>query len=411
MKGEWTMGTSRRVFVRTMALVTLMPAAAWMFFAFIVGAQEPPKGASLPPPHSAEAQLLQELKAFDNPEGAIFSEDGRFVFISSSAELGMPSKGFHWTEKTGFISKLSVEADGTLKMVNRDLIRGLTAPLGMAVSTVATGRFPKGSIFLCTGGLPLADAAGNEISDPGRLTSKILIFDADGKILGEIPWNAGSLLAKVTGAPATLPNAAAFDRDGNLYLADTGLAGGTLQPKLETRPGVVMIAHGAIDDLASSRTPGAMPSFISMPGGPDGIEVSPADGTIHVNTVGVAAGLPDADKGGMWRLTKDDFRAGRLPPTLSTGWGALDGLDFTVKGTRLDTQILEPNYITVLPPGSDRVMSLRINGLTRDLLGPADIAIRTRPDGTSLLVIPELMATSPNTNDNSILVVRLPSGM
>src|SRR5262245_23498478 len=104
----------------------------------------------------------------------------------------MPSKGFHWTEKAGFISKLSVEADGTLKMVNRDLIRGLTAPLGMAVSAVATGKFPKGSIFLCTGGLPLADAAGNEISDPGRLTSKILIFDVDGKILGEIPWSAGS---------------------------------------------------------------------------------------------------------------------------------------------------------------------------------------------------------------------------
>ena len=341
----------------------------------------------------------------------IFSADGRFVFVSSSAELGMPSKGFHWTEKAGFISKLSVEADGTLKMVNRELIRGLTAPLGMAVSTVATGKFPKGSIFLCTGGLPLADAAGNEISDPGRLTSKIVVFDVDGKILGEIPWGAGSLLANVTGAPATLPNAAAFDRDGNLYLADTGLAGGTLQPKLETRPGVVMIAHGAIDDLASGRAPGTMPTFISMPGGPDGIEVSPVDGSIHVNTVGVAAGLPDADKGGMWRLAKDDFRAGRLPAAFSTGWGALDGLDFTARGARLDTQILAPNYITILPPGSDRVMSLRITGLTRDLAGPADIAIRSRPDGTALLVIPELMATSPNTNDNSILVVQLPSGI
>jgi hypothetical protein len=410
-KGGSMMGIPRPKLVRLTAAATLLAVAVGVLVALTLGAQEQPKGAPVPPPHSVSGQLLQELKAFDNPEGAIFSADGRFVFISSSAELGMPSKGFHWTEKAGFISKLSVEADGTLKMVNRDLIRGLTAPLGMAVNTVATGRFPKGAIFLCTGGLPLADAAGNEISDLGRLTSKILIFDVDGRILGEIPWAAGSFLAKVTGAPATLPNAAAFDRDGNLYLADTGLAGGTLQPKLETRPGVVMIPHGAIDDLASGLTPSPMPSFISMPGGPDGIEVSPVDGTIHVNTVGVAAGLPDADKGGMWRLTKDDFRAGRLPAAFSTGWGALDGLDFTAKGTRLDTQILAPNYITVLPSGSDRVMSLRINGLTRDLAGPADIAIQSRPDGSLLLVIPELMATSPNTNDNSILVVLISGGM
>src|SRR5262245_50867249 len=266
-----------------------------------VAQQDAPKGAPVPPAHKVSGRLLQELKSFDNPEGAIFSDDGRFVLISNSAELGMPDKGFHWTEKAGFVSKLSVEADGTLKMVNPKLLSGLTAPLGMAVLPVATKKFPKGSIFLCTGGLPLADASGTEIKDPARLTSKIIVFNVDGRILGEVPWSAGSVLAKVTGAPATLPNAAAFDKQGNLYLADTGLAGATLEPKLEARPGVVMIPHGAIDALASGQATSARIGFIPMPGGPDGIEVSPLDGTIHVNTVGVAAGLPDTDKGGMWK--------------------------------------------------------------------------------------------------------------
>jgi len=376
-----------------------------------VAQQDAPKGAPVPPAHKVSGRLLQELKGFDNPEGAIFSADGRFVFVSNSAELGMPDKGFHWTEKAGFVSKLSVEADGKLKMVNAKLITGLTAPLGMAVNPVATKKFPKGSIFLCTGGLPLADASGTEIKDPARLTSKIVVFNVDGKVLGELPWNAGSALAKATGAPATLPNAAAFDRQGNLYVTDTGIGGGSVEPKLETRPGVVMIPHDAIDTLASGGTPASKVAFISMPGGPDGVEVSPVDGAIHVNTVGVAGGLPDSDKGGLWRLTKDDFKAGRLPKAFSGGWGALDGLDFTRAGTRLDTQILPPNYITVVTKGSKKVLSLTITGLTRDLAGPADIAVHSRRDGSSLLVIPELAATSPNNNENTVLVVLLPAGL
>jgi hypothetical protein len=323
----------------------------------------------------------------------------------------MADKGFHWTEKAGFISKLSVEADGTLKMVNQRLVSGLTAPLGMAVNPVATKKFPKGAVFVCTGGLPLADASGTDIKDPARLTSKIVVFNVDGRVLGELPWNAGSMLAKVSGAPATLPNAAAFDKQGNLYVTDTGLGGGAVEPKLETRPGIIMVPHDAIDAVAAGETPSAKPVFLAMPGGPDGIEVSPVDGTIHVNSVGTAAGMSDPDKGGMWRLTRDDFKAGRLPKAFSGGWGALDGLVFTAKGTRLDTQILPPNYITVVTKGSDKVLSLTITGLTRDLAGPADIAVHTRRDGSSLLVIPELSATSPNKNDNPVLVVLLPAGL
>jgi hypothetical protein len=163
--------------------------------------------------------------------------------------------------------------------------------------------------------------------------------------------------------------------------------------------------------LASGGAPSSKVAFIPMPGGPDGVEVSPIDGTIHVNTVGVAAGLSDTEKGGMWRLTRDDFKAGRLPKAFSSDWGALDGLVFTRNGTRLDTQILAPNYITVVTKGSTKVLSLTITGLTRNMAGPADIAVHSRRDGTSLLVIPELAATSPNNGENTVLVVLLPAGL
>jgi len=43
------------------------------------------------------------------------------------------------------------------------------------------------------------------------------------------------------------------------------------------------------------------------------------------------------------------------------------------------------------------------------LTGPADIAVRKMSDGTYLLVIPQLSATSPNKVDNPVTVVQLPA--
>jgi hypothetical protein len=44
------------------------------------------------------AAIIQVLKAFDNPEGAIFSADGSHVFISNSAEIGDRGPNFGWAE-------------------------------------------------------------------------------------------------------------------------------------------------------------------------------------------------------------------------------------------------------------------------------------------------------------------------
>src|SRR3984957_16738702 len=150
-------------------------------------------------PYPVKGQVIQRLNAFDNPEGSIFSADGRFVFLSNSAELGMPDKGFHWTHKAGYISKLAVQPDGTLKMVDEKLITGLTGPLGMAVSPVATRKFPKGTVFLIEAWAPLTEADGTEVKDPSVLDPKIIAFNTDGKILGAIKMGASSPAAVAAG--------------------------------------------------------------------------------------------------------------------------------------------------------------------------------------------------------------------
>jgi hypothetical protein len=357
-------------------------------------------------PYPKQGHVIQRLKAFDNPEGSIFSADGRYVFIANSAELGMPEKGFHWTHNGGYISKLEVQPDGTLKMLNERLITGLTAPLGMVVNTVATKKFPKGTIFVCEAFLALAEADGTELTDPKVVDPLIIGFNTDGKVLGRIRLGAGSQAAKVSGVVATLANSLAMDREGNLYLADTGVHDHQFKPRIEARGGgVYMFPHTSLDTLADD---GDAPlQYIPVPeGGPDGIEAAP-DNSIHFNTVGLNADLKDPAQGGMYRLTKSDFAAKHLPAPFIRGVGALDGLQFA-GGKRLDTEVRNTNSVTVTPLPGHRVYRLTYDqDIT--LAGPADIAVRKMPDGTYLLLIPELAATSPNHKDNVVTVVRLPA--
>ena len=357
-------------------------------------------------PYSKKGKVVQRLKAFDNPEGAIFSADGKYVFISNSAELGMADKGFHWARKSAYISKLEVQPDGSLKMVNEKLVTGLTGAVGMAVSTVGTRKFPRGTIFLAEATAPLAEADGTDVKDPSMADPVILAFNTDGKILGTIKLGEGSAAAKASGVVGTLPNALAFDPSGNLYLAETGIGGGSFNPPIPTKGGgVYLFPTSSLDALAEGRD--APVSYVAVPeGGPDGIEVAP-DGMIHFNTVGQAAGLKDPAEGGMYKIKKADLIAGKLPEPFNRGLGALDGLDFA-GSNRLDTEIKNTSSVVVTPLSGTKSYVLTYDQDIK-FAGPADIAIRKLSDGSYLLIIPELAATSPNNKDNSVTVVKLPA--
>ena len=357
-------------------------------------------------PYAKKGQVIQRLSSFDNPEGAIFSADGKYVFVSNAAELGNPDKGFAFTRDAGYVSKLEVQSDGTLKVVDEKLLTGLTAPLGFAVNTKATKKFPKGTIFLVQATAPLAEADGTPVKDISQHDPKITAFDVDGKILGEISLGKGSAAEQAAGVIGTLGNALAFDKQGNLYVAETGIAGASFDPPIATKGGgIYLFPHSALDDLADGKD--AKVSYLAVPeGGPDGIEIAP-NGAVHFNTVGQAAGLKDPAEGGQYRVTKKDIESGHLPPPFGKGFGALDGLDF-VGNVRLDTEIKNTNSVIVTTRKG------KTSTLTYDqdikLNGPADIAVRKQRDGSYLLVIPELAATSPNNNDNTVTVVRLPAG-
>ncbi len=368
--------------------------------------------------HPTPAAIIQVLKAFDNPEGAIFSADGSHVYVSSSAEIGDRGPAFGFAEGEGYVSKLEVQPNGELKMINDKLVTGLTAPLGMGVLPVATGTFPAGTIFLCSGSAQV-DSHGQPVKDRSRLRTKLVAFNETGQVLGEIDTGAKSLFEEINGSPIALMNALAFDSEGNLYVTDTAFGGEQFEPPFENKGGVWMIPVGALDDLAAGKRPadGQMPKFIPVPGNPDGIEVSPKDGTIYVNTVGPVGPAPDPANGGIYAFAKADFSGdpaqGKLPPPVDSNLGALDGLDFTAGGVMLNTQIRDdkPQMVTVSCPGGVATMLvLEPGGSIGDLNGPADIAVRRSADGPQLVVIPELSARAPNNGTDEVTVVVLPAG-
>ncbi len=364
--------------------------------------------------HLVPAVIVQVLKAFDNPEGAIFSADGAFVFVSNAAELGADrADGFAWEEGGGYISKLKVQPSGALEMVNDKLITGLTGPLGMGVLPVSTGKFPAGSIFVCVGSAPLRDSNGQVVKDPKRLQTKLLVFDVDGKTLGEIKTGVGSAFEEVTGAPIVLINALGFDKQGNVYIADTAFGGDQFEPPVPPKGGLWMIPVGALEALADNTAPTAKVKFIPVPGNPDGVEVSPTDGKIYVNTVGPVAGAPDPAGGGVYALTAGQFDSGELPSDalVDSQMGALDGLDFTAGGTMLNTQIkgdIPPRLYVNCPGQPATTLELQPAGAMAELTGPADVAVKKLADGSHLVVVPELYARDTTPGDDEITVLILP---
>jgi hypothetical protein len=172
-----------------------------------------------------------------------------------------------------------------------------------------------------------------------------------------------------------------------------------------------MIPHGSLDALADGQEPGEPPVFLEIPGNPDGVEVSPTDGKIYVNTVGPVGGAPDPANGGIYALTKDDIANNKLPPPTDSDLGALDGLDFTAGGVMLKTQIRsdKPQAIAVNCPGAAAtILPLEPGGTMADLNGPADLAVRRNSEGAQLVVVPELYARDATAGDEDVTVLALP---
>ncbi|MFH0871284.1 MAG: hypothetical protein V1878_02155 [bacterium] len=388
----------RKKFLIQLSLVAILLMVASVAFAEL-------------PVWPVKGKVVCRLSVFDNPEGAIVSMCGNYLFVSNSCTAKV-KEGFYWVEGRGSISKLEIGPYGDLKMIDRQFVAGLTGPLGMAILNVDTGKFAAGTLFAMTGSAPMSTVNGTPITDPRRHKPKIIAINpANGAILGEISMGANSVFAKISGGPADLLNALAFDAKGNLYMADTGWGHDSYKPAFKYAGGVWKIPIESIDGLAAgSMNPPKMPQFIPCPSWPDGIEVDPITQKVWWNTVMPPGAGDDPYKGAYWAVTDADFDSGILPAPLQKGLGRLDGCAFTVKGTNLQTEILNtPNAIVVVRPSEPDKPYRLATDPEIVLEGPADLNLKTLGDGSYLLFVPELMAVNPTQWDERLTVIWLPA--
>jgi DNA-binding beta-propeller fold protein YncE len=336
-----------------------------------------------------EPVVSQTLTGFHRPESCTFSLDGKYLFVSNCASKALPD-AFVLVKGAGAISKLAVSPTGEVTMIEPRFVEGIDSPLGISPLPKATGRFPKGTLFVNTDIVLLGDADGTNISDPHELGTGVLILDPEtGARLGKIEMGIGSAVARQLGHFSQLPNGLTFDPDGHLYIGDSGITG-PLKPPVEGRPGVIRIDHSAIDDLADGQDhPGV--AFLPTPTGMNGVGYNRHDDCIWFVSGRNVHKFP---RGQM-----------RLDDPLYEDVGGLDGIAFTPAGTVIVSRS-EGDLVLLRSGGLPAPM--QVEGLPA-MKGPSDIKLLDLRDGSAILAVPE---QEPDGADWSqrLWILRLPRG-
>lgn len=337
-------------------------------------------------PRIWDAHLVGIVDGCTNPESAEMLPDGEtFVFGNCTMLIGNPAhrngKSLVYLEKQAFISKARWNRDGTIAMIERHLIDGLTSTLGIDILRTGTERFPAGTAFVVCGGKPITTGIDSPlITDHQRVRPQALGFDPQtGEILGSIPLWDGSAVAMRYHA-LEMPNGLAIDNAGNLYVTDNPNTNPTqaVPPPVPSR--VYRIDHSVLDAMANGE-PGteAGVEAIEWEGWFNGVTVSPIDQTVWV----VSCSAHDPVNGALFHLGREDFTREHLPEPVHRDLGVLDGVGVTRRGTVLASNPRTSEVHLFTADGEHS--QLRVDGERLPVSFPADFNV----------VYPEVLAGEP----------------
>jgi NHL repeat len=346
------------------------------------------------------APVIGILGGVTNPESAEMLDDGEsIIFGNCTLMIGNPhhrgGKSLVYLRAQAYLSRARLAPDGTFTLEAPRLVTGLTGTLGTDVHRKGTRQLPAGTGLSACGGKPFVVDATSPLGTDEEARQQVLAFDPmTGEVRGRIAMWAGSPVARALGHHCEMPNGLAVAPNGDIFVADNP----------NTNPVSIMpppvpactyrIPYEAIDGLLADDEDAAKTvRAVEFEGWFNGVGASPVDSAAW----SVSCCYEDPLNGAIFRITADDFEAGKLPDPFVTGLGILDGSTVSRRGTVL---VSNPRTrdIHAFTADGEHYLIVQANGEALPVTNPADINViyPTHLGGEPALLIADLkMGSAP----------------
>lgn len=325
---------------------------------------------------------MEPLEAFYGPASAVFSPDGRTLFVSNSARTD-----YGMLAGKGAISRVTVSPEGALTMSQARLVDGLNAPVGVTLLPVKLGDFPAGTLVVAAGGRWAVRDRTTRVTDPRERETGLLFFDpATGSRLGAAYLGAGSPIEAAVGHALADPSHVVFDGQGNAFVGDVAGLGLQNEGGAENHPGILRLTAATVVALVRGETlPTGGVEFQSVPEVAGGIAWYEKDKLLYWAT---GPGFGDL-AGAVLRLPGGDFGPGGEIETVHKEIFPMLGACITANGSLLVAHT--DGIIGALKRGRGKVKAIKFK-LREVFISPGQPAATTLADGRVLVVVPEMAA-------------------
>ncbi|MBC2607610.1 hypothetical protein [Pelagicoccus albus] len=338
--------------------------------------------------------ISQELEGFMTPTAAIFSPDGRYLFVINHAQ------GEAGTLRgESFLSKLSVDPQGQVKATNMQFVKSLTAPIDLDFSPVRYGNIPKGAIFLAFGTPLVQDEAGRAMRNLSRVAIGIMVLDPNtGREIERIDLGPNGRVRLEDDLSLLAPSSICFDSSGNLYIGESGVGGHMFDRKQLGRPGIWRLEAEAVEDILGNRSPRKV-ELIRTTSLPTDMTFREKENKLYFVT-NHTQGRPS---GSVFRIDAGKYQGISSMQTIVRELSALTGIQVMPKGHVL---LAGNSGELMFPKGKRDTRPMRFRP-RHDFSSPGKIALQSLKDGSILIAVPEQSSQQGGGKGQRVSIVKL----
>lgn len=345
-------------------------------------------------------EVTQEIGGFRTPTAAIFSPDGRYLFVIN---LAQGEAGTLRGESS--ISKLSVDETGKVAPVSMRFVSGLTAPIDMAFSPQAYGSIPKGALFLAMGTPLVQNEAGRAMRDLSRVMVGLIVIDPNtGRQIKRIDVSPNSRIRLKNEGTQELsllaPSSICFDAEGNLYVGESGVGGHMFERKQVGQPGILRIEAESVQQILEDKQPDSV-ELIRTTSLPTDMCYSNRENMLYFVT-NHTQGRPS---GSVFRISAGQYQGISSMQTIVRELDALTGIQLTPRGRVL---LAGNSGELMFPKGKKATRPLRFRP-KHEFSSPGKIALLELKDGSMIIAVPEQSSDEGAGNGQRISIVKLPA--